>query len=232
MQAISFPPAYDNEAAHRQVKLLMKQGKQLNIRIEDEAWISSQGVTGIRYQLNESSWQWILNYLQTGDYEDFGVFPSDIPRFSFEDEQESKVKELVEQKCNIACIPFLRETQAFVKLRGLFKFGKLFFSIRRTDDFMDYLNEKGIVQVIIAIADLLSGITVPIPFFPKFLQSISKCLPFQYVSDLPFRIYVGNINITTGLYGFLIQIVWAMIIIAIGYIMMRKSLKRVVVQGG
>ena len=142
MQAITFPIAYDNEAAHRQVKLLMKQGKQLNIRVEDEAWISSQGVTGIRYQLNESSWQWILNYLQTGDYEDFGVFPSNIPRFSFEDEQESKVKELVEQKCNIACIPFLRETQAFVKLRGLFKFGKLFFSIRRTDDFMDYLNEK------------------------------------------------------------------------------------------
>ena len=94
MQAITFPIAYDNEAAHRQVKLLMKQGKQLNIRIEDE--------------------------------------------------QESKVKELVEQKCNIACIPFLRETQAFVKLRGLYKFGKLFFSIRRSDDFMDYLNEKGL----------------------------------------------------------------------------------------
>ena len=144
MQAISFPPAYDNEAAHRQVKLLMKQGKQLNIRIEDEALISSQGVTGLRYQLNESSWQWILNYLRTGDYEDFGVFPSNIPRVTFEDEQESKVKELVEQKCNIACIPFLRETQAFVKLRGLFKFGKLFFSIRRSDDFMDYLNEKGL----------------------------------------------------------------------------------------
>ena len=32
MQAITFPTAYDNEAAHRQVKLLMKQGKQLNIR--------------------------------------------------------------------------------------------------------------------------------------------------------------------------------------------------------
>ena len=144
MQAITFPPAYDNEAAHRQVKLLMKQGKQLNIRIEDEAWISSQGVTGLRYQLNENSWQWILNYLQTGNYEDFGVFPSEISRFTFEGFQESKVKELVESKCNIACIPFLRETQAFVKLRGLFKYGKLFFSIRKTDDFMYYLNANGL----------------------------------------------------------------------------------------
>ena len=144
MQTISFPPIYNNEVAHRQLKLLMKQGRQLNIRVEDEAWVSSQGVTGLRYQLNENSWQWILNYLQTGDYEDFGVFPSEISRFTFEGFQESKVKELVESKCNIARIPFLRETQAFVKLRGLFKFGKLFFSIRKTDDFMDYLNANGL----------------------------------------------------------------------------------------
>lgn len=144
MQAITFPIAYDNEVAHRQLKLLMRQGRQLNIRVEDEVWVSSQGVTGLRYQLNEKSWQWILNYLQTGNYEDFGVFPSEISRFTFEDFQESKVKELVESKCNIARIPFLRETQAFVKLRGLFKFGKLFFSIRKTDDFMDYLNANGL----------------------------------------------------------------------------------------
>ena len=144
MQAITFPSTYNNEAAHRQLKLMMRQGKQLSIRVEDEAWISSQGITGLRYQLNESSWQWILNYLQTGEYEDFGVFPSEISRFAYEDFQESKVRELVDSKCNIACIPFLRETQPFVKLRGLFKFGKLFFSIRKTDDFMDYLNDNGL----------------------------------------------------------------------------------------
>lgn len=144
MQAITFPIAYDNEVAHRQLKLLMRLGRQLNIRVEDEVWVSSQGITGLRYQLNEKSWQWILNYLQTGDYEDFGVFPSEISRFTFEGFQESKVKELVESKCNIARIPFLRETQAFVKLRGLFKFGKLFFSIRKTDDFMYYLNANSL----------------------------------------------------------------------------------------
>lgn len=144
MQTIAFPLAYDNEAAHRKLKLLMKQGKQLNIQIENDAWISCQGVTGLRYQLNDDSWQWLLNYLQNGNYEDFGVFPSDISKFSFEEYKESKIRELVDNKCNVASIPFLRETQAFVNLRVLFKFGKLFFSIRRTDDFMDYLNEKGL----------------------------------------------------------------------------------------
>ena len=135
----------DNDIAHREIKTLMRQGKNLDIRIDESfALVSTHAVTGLQYMLTPDNWQWLLNYLQTGDYEDFGVFPSDIPKFTFEDEQESKVKELVEQKCNIACIPFLRETQAFVKLRGLFKFGKLFFSIRRSDEFMDYLNEKGL----------------------------------------------------------------------------------------
>ena len=145
MQAITFPLTYNNDDAHREIKILMKQGKNLDIRIDESfALVSTHAVTGLQYMLTPDNWQWLLNYLQTGDYEDFGVFPSDIPRFGFEDSQESKLKQLVEEKCNIATIPFLRETQAFVKLRGLFKFGKLFFSIRRSDEFMDYLNENGL----------------------------------------------------------------------------------------
>lgn len=94
------------------------------------------------------------------------------------------------------------------------------------------LNEKGIPQVFSAIADLLSGLIVPIPFFPKFLQVISDFLPFRYINDLCFRIYSGHINIQEGLFGFGIQIVWIIIIVSIGYFMINKSLKRVVVQGG
>lgn len=94
------------------------------------------------------------------------------------------------------------------------------------------LNEKGVVGVIITISDIFSGLVVPIPFFPKFLQVISKCMPFQYVSDLPFRIYVGNIGLTEGTYGLIIQIIWLVLLIGLGYFLMNKSLKKVVVQGG
>ena len=45
MKQIQFAQTYNNEAAHRQVKLLMKQHKQLYIQVNGEAWISSQGVT-------------------------------------------------------------------------------------------------------------------------------------------------------------------------------------------
>ena len=97
---------------------------------------------------------------------------------------------------------------------------------------MHTLNEKGVVGIIIALADILSGIVVPIPFFPRFLQVISSLLPFQYVSDLPFRIYVGNIGIKTGMAGLAVQAVWIIILVSLGYFLMHKSLKKVIVQGG
>ena len=92
--------------------------------------------------------------------------------------------------------------------------------------------EKGIVNLIITTADILSGVVVPIPFFPLFLQKISRVLPFQYISDLPFRIYVGNIHINSCIIPILIQITWLILLIILGNVLMKKSLKRVVVQGG
>ena len=97
---------------------------------------------------------------------------------------------------------------------------------------LNTLNEKGIPHIFATIADILSGVVVPIPFFPTFLQVISNYLPFRYVSDLPFRIYSGNIGINEGIFGLLIQFIWLFIIIIIGYAITQKSLKRVVVQGG
>ena len=143
MEQLFFPPAYDNETAHREVKLLMMQHKQLDIKVEnEEVWISSQGVTGLRYLLNDDSWKWILGYLQTGEYEDFGVFPSAVSHIVIDGYKESKVKGLVEQGCNILPVSFHRETEAYISLRAFFKFGKLFFRIRRTDDFINYLIEQ------------------------------------------------------------------------------------------
>ena len=94
------------------------------------------------------------------------------------------------------------------------------------------LNEKGLVAFIITLGDLLSGLVVPIPFFPKFLQIISSFLPFQYISDLPFRIYVGNISLEDGIYGIFLQFMWMIIMIGIGNLLLQKSIKKVVIQGG
>ena len=143
MKKIIIPPAYDNETAHLQVKLLMKQRNRLHVLVyAEEVYISCQKRTGLRYQLNDKSWKWILNYLRKGDYEDFGIFPSRVSHLDNEDFEEIRARELIEQGSNVLIIPFHRETEAVISLRVLFKYGKLYFNIKRTDEFIDYLIDK------------------------------------------------------------------------------------------
>ena len=94
------------------------------------------------------------------------------------------------------------------------------------------MSEKGIVSIYVTISEILSGTLVPIPFLPGFLKTISALLPFQYVSDLPFRLYVGNLPTSYGVQGILIQAAWLVIILGIGKLLLNKSIKKVVVQGG
>ena len=135
---------YDNEAAHQQLKQLMEQKKNLSVRLDDTpcAWISISNMTRLRYLLNTSSWMWITNYLETGNPDDFRVFPSlreAMPGF-----QVTVLKALLDTKRRIYKIPFLRETQSQLNLVAVFSFGKIYFRINRTAPIVEYLNAHNI----------------------------------------------------------------------------------------
>lgn len=132
-------PEYDNSAAHQKIKQLMIQHKQFSISLYNHSnfWISSGGLTRLRYRITRKGWDWIVNYLRTGDYEDFGVNPNDE---ICDSETISKlVRSLIEGEDNFNMVPFLRETQAKIKLVGLFSYGKLIIEIKRDDETLIYL---------------------------------------------------------------------------------------------
>lgn len=141
---IILPPAYDNEAVHRQLKQLMEQKKNLSVRLDDIpcAWIGTSNMTRLRYLLNISSWKWITNYLETGKPDDFRVFPS--IREAMPDFQVTVLKALLDTKRRIYKIPFLRETQSHLNLVAVFSFGKIYFRISRTAPIVEYLNAHNI----------------------------------------------------------------------------------------
>lgn len=141
---IILPPAYDNESAHQQVKLLMEQKKNLSIRVADTpcAWISSSYITRLKYTLNTASWKWIVNYLETGNPDDFRVFP--LQKESLFNFQTTVLKALIDKKCKIYKIPFLREFQPYINLIAVFNFGKIYFRIKQTDPIVEYLNSNKI----------------------------------------------------------------------------------------
>ena len=94
------------------------------------------------------------------------------------------------------------------------------------------LDEKGIVNIFMIISDVLSGLVIPVPFFPDYLKNISDILPFRYITDFPFRLYVGNIGYSEAFTGILIQIIWILVLVIIGTLITKKALEKAVIQGG
>lgn len=94
------------------------------------------------------------------------------------------------------------------------------------------LDEKGVVNIFMVLSDILSGLIIPVAFFPDYLQKISNVLPFKYISDFPFRLYIGNISNMEGLIGILVQIIWIIILILLGRLITKKALKKAIIQGG
>ena len=73
---------------------------------------------------------------------------------------------------------------------------------------------------------------IPITFFPKKILAIVKYLPFSSMQSTPLLIYSGNITGTEIIEGIAMQIAWMLILLVIGKVLMKHSIKRVVVQGG
>lgn len=94
------------------------------------------------------------------------------------------------------------------------------------------IDEKGIINMLMVIADILSGLVLPIPFFPLFMQNIANVLPFRYITDFPFRLYIGDLTINTCLISLLIQIIWIVVLTFVGFTLTKNALKKVAVQGG
>lgn len=94
------------------------------------------------------------------------------------------------------------------------------------------LDEKGIFTIFSTISDILSGQAIPLSLFPPLLSKICSYLPFAYISDFAFRIFCKHITGSAILNGFIIQIIWLVILISIGLILTKSILKKAVIQGG
>ncbi|MDR1001428.1 MAG: ABC-2 family transporter protein [Clostridiales bacterium] len=82
------------------------------------------------------------------------------------------------------------------------------------------------------IGDFMSGQIIPLPFFPRPFQAIAEWLPFASMQNAPLRIYSGNIAGMDAVGCIALQFFWLAILLVLGKALMRRSLRRVVTQGG
>ncbi len=94
------------------------------------------------------------------------------------------------------------------------------------------LSEKGSIGIVASISNLLAGVVIPLPILPQGVQDVLNYLPFRFISDLPFRLYIGNTSITDGLIFLAIGFAWLIGLIIISKLLIGSSLKKAEIQGG
>lgn len=94
------------------------------------------------------------------------------------------------------------------------------------------MNPMGIRIFFLSLTEFLTGALIPLPFLPDWLGGILEWLPFAAGQNIPLRIYSGHIAGVQALERIGLQAFWLVAMVAVGAALMKKALRRVVVQGG
>lgn len=94
------------------------------------------------------------------------------------------------------------------------------------------LSGEGIQRMLPHLSVLLSGMIVPLPLFPDWMQPFLSFQPLRGLIDIPCRLYTGVIPVSEAFYYFGFQLLWTALIILFGRMLMNKAIHRLEIQGG
>jgi ABC-2 type transport system permease protein len=94
------------------------------------------------------------------------------------------------------------------------------------------ISGQGINRLLFALMWVVSGIVIPLPLFPDWLQPVLNALPFRGLCDLPFRLFTGNIGVDQTPSLLAHQLGWTLALVLLGRWLMARAARRLVVQGG
>ena len=94
------------------------------------------------------------------------------------------------------------------------------------------LDVRGPVQLGWLVAHFLGGVYVPIVFFPDWLETTSRLLPFASMVQVPAEIWLGKHHGLDLLAVVAVQLAWTATLGLAGRAVMGRAERRVVVQGG
>jgi ABC-2 type transport system permease protein len=90
----------------------------------------------------------------------------------------------------------------------------------------------GVASLAPSFVMVFSGLVVPLPLFPAWTQPVLAALPFRGMADAPFRLYLGHLPASALPSVLAHQVVWTVVLVALGRAMVARGLRRLVVQGG
>ena len=91
---------------------------------------------------------------------------------------------------------------------------------------------EGIMYAKRVVVDLLSGLIIPISFFPGWAQAIMTYLPFQAINYYPSMIFAGAVGTDKAGEVILLQLTWVFILFLPISLLWRLARNKMIVQGG
>jgi ABC-2 type transport system permease protein len=82
------------------------------------------------------------------------------------------------------------------------------------------------------LIELLSGLLIPLSFFPRPLQIISAWLPFEHIANTPLQIYLGRFSLAQTLRLLAIEYFWVAALIGLGHLWWMRATRKITIHGG
>jgi ABC-2 type transport system permease protein len=82
------------------------------------------------------------------------------------------------------------------------------------------------------LIELLSGLLVPMTYFPKTLQKIAAWLPFEHIAYTPLQIYLGKLSGAEAARALAVQWLWIAILLWAGSAWWTRATRKITIHGG
>jgi ABC-2 type transport system permease protein len=82
------------------------------------------------------------------------------------------------------------------------------------------------------LLELLSGLLLPMTFFPQTIQRILVWLPFEHIAYTPLQIYLGKLDRVHALRALATEWLWVFALMILAHLWWSRTLRTITIQGG
>jgi ABC-2 type transport system permease protein len=82
------------------------------------------------------------------------------------------------------------------------------------------------------LIELLSGLLIPMTYFPAALQKVAAWLPFEHIAFTPLQIYLGKLSGFAAVKALTVQWLWIAVLLWLGDLWWRRATRKITIHGG
>lgn len=91
---------------------------------------------------------------------------------------------------------------------------------------------RGVQTLYLVATNVLSGLLVPVAWFPGWLGALARATPFPSMLQAPVDVLSGRVAGWQAVATVLVQLAWVLATLALGRLVLSAATRRLVVQGG